>query len=224
MGLVDWQNGTPLLWAAAVTAGVGVAALVRLTGRLAWVAGGAVTALCVLPAAAMSIPAASAARTSDAPRAWAEAGLDEVGAGGVVVVHADSLAAVGSFVTQVEGARPDVGFLIEQRVGDVETTRAALASAGMAELVAALDGGGGATGPMWAALGAGARPLAWQIGGTGALPPARQLIAGAPLATLVSADAARDPDDLATAARRITGLLGATPAPIATPAARWRSS
>jgi hypothetical protein len=47
--------GTPLVWAACVAAGVGVAALVRLTGRFAPVAGAGVAALTVVPAAALSL-------------------------------------------------------------------------------------------------------------------------------------------------------------------------
>ena len=47
--------GVPLVWAACVAAGVGVAALVRLTGRFAPVAGAGIAAITVLPAAALSL-------------------------------------------------------------------------------------------------------------------------------------------------------------------------
>lgn len=115
MGLPDWQAGQPLLWAAAVAAGVGVATLVRLTGRFARIAGAGVAALAVLPAAALSLPVIAAGRDGEQPRRWAEAALDQAPAGAVVVVHSDSLAAVGALVTQAEAARPDVRFLVEQQ-------------------------------------------------------------------------------------------------------------
>lgn len=47
--------GAPLVWAGCVAAGVGVAALVRLTGRFAPVAGAGIAALTVLPAAMLSL-------------------------------------------------------------------------------------------------------------------------------------------------------------------------
>lgn len=47
--------GAPLVWALCVAAGVGVAALVRLTGRFAPVAGAGVALITVLPAAMLSL-------------------------------------------------------------------------------------------------------------------------------------------------------------------------
>jgi len=47
--------GAPLVWAGCVAAGVGVAALVRLTGRFAPAAGAGIAALTVLPAAMLSL-------------------------------------------------------------------------------------------------------------------------------------------------------------------------
>jgi hypothetical protein len=51
-------DGVALVWAATAAAGLGAAALVRLTGRFAPAAGAGVTLLCVLPAALLSVPLA----------------------------------------------------------------------------------------------------------------------------------------------------------------------
>ncbi len=50
-----WQHGAILCWVLAIAAGVAVASLVRLTGRFAAVAGAPVAALCVVPAAVVSL-------------------------------------------------------------------------------------------------------------------------------------------------------------------------
>ncbi len=50
-----WHHGALACWAAAIAAGAAVAALVRLTGPFASVAGAPVAALCVVPAAVVSM-------------------------------------------------------------------------------------------------------------------------------------------------------------------------
>ena len=106
MGLVDFQNGLPIVTIACVCAGVAVATLARLTGPAApYVASVALVAL-VVPPAIVSLPSVTA--VGDLPRALSEHALGEATPSSVLMTQSDSVSAGALYLMTVEGARPDV--------------------------------------------------------------------------------------------------------------------
>ncbi len=139
MGQADWQNGVPLALAVSICAGAGVAWLSRFLRAAGPFVAAVAGVLLVLPPAVVSLPAvwqASApsgepADSPDAPRAWAEAALAVTPPRGLALVQTDSTAAGLLYLTEVEGARPDVAVVVRQFVPDHRYMQAALARGGV---------------------------------------------------------------------------------------------
>ena len=189
MGQADWQNGVPLAVAVSISVGAGVAWLSRFLRAAGPFVAAVAGVLLVVPPAVVSLPAvwqASAPAgesgdSPDAPRAWAEAALAATPPRGLAVVQTDSTAAGLLYLTEVEGARPDVAVVVRQFFPDHEYMQAALARGGVdarglrddfepAETLAWLVGRG--------------RPMSWEIGRE-AIPAGMDVRASAPLRLLV---------------------------------------
>lgn len=208
MGQRDWQNGVPLALAASACAGAAVAWMSRTLGRAGPFVGAVAGLLLVLPAALVSLPAAWPASAPggarDVPRAWSEAALAATPPRGLALVQYDSTAAGLLYLTEVEGARPDVSVLVRQFLVSETYARAARARSGLD------DSAPGAGEPMDWILGAG-RPVAWEIG-RDTLPPGLDVRIAAPLVVLAqaeraSADIAGQRRALAAAARSVAAIF-----------------
>lgn len=119
MGIVDRQTGVPLAMAVAALAGFGVGWLGRVAGRAGVAMAAAAGMIMLVPPVIVSAPELAAGAKSDAARRFAEAALDATGARGVLLTRSDSLSAGVLFAQVVEGARPDVRWLVRQRGGSV---------------------------------------------------------------------------------------------------------
>lgn len=133
MGLVDLQNGVPLL----VVLGLGTAmtadgALARLEGGPRRWAGPAVAAGVVLAGALWALPHLGRTANDRGLPALLAAGADRLPPEALLLVASDNLAAGWAFAQVVEGARPDVAVVVRQHVWDpssVEPVRARLPEA-----------------------------------------------------------------------------------------------
>jgi tetratricopeptide (TPR) repeat protein len=219
MGQATWQNGVPLALAVSICAGAGVAWLSRFLRAAGPFVAAVAGVLLVVPPAVVSLPAvwpASAPSgepgdSPDAPRAWAEAALAATPPRGLALVQADSTAAGLLYLTEVEGARPDVAVVVRQFFPDHAYMQAALARGGVdarglrddlepAQTLAWLVGRG--------------RPMTWEIGRE-AIPAGLDVRAAAPLVLLArergSADGAEDREarrrELATAAGTLARIF-----------------
>jgi hypothetical protein len=214
MGQAGWQNGVPLALVVSICAGAGVAWLSRFLRAggpfVAAVAG----VLLVVPPAVMSLPAvwqASAPSgepgdSPDAPRGWAEAALAATPPRGLALVQTDSTAAGLLYLTEVEGARPDVAVVDRRRLGDHAYVRAALARSGV-DTRGLEDGAEDNHGIAW--LLARGRPVAWELG-RDPVPGDRDVRMGVPLALVTSrrdVGRASGRRDLAAAAEALDRLF-----------------
>jgi len=129
MGLVDLQNGTPLVLAASIVAGVGAIGLARFVGVLGPAVSAAAGAVAVIIAGLNSVPSVAEARAGDTPLAWAEAVLEQAPAHAAILVTGDSTAAPLLYATTVMGARPDAVILVRQFMADATRTAGLWASA-----------------------------------------------------------------------------------------------
>lgn len=181
MGQADWQNGVPLALAVSISAGAGVAWLSRFLRAAGPFVAAVAGVLLVVPPAVVSVPAvwlASAPApedraaagdaagnapwaTPDAPRAWAEAALAATPPRGLALVQFDSTAAGLMYLTEIEGARPDVAVVVRQFFPDHAYVRAALVRGGV-ETRGLKDGFEPAETLAWL-LGRG-RPVSWELG------------------------------------------------------------
>jgi len=181
MGLVDLQNGVPLAVGASVAVGVGLSWFGRIGGRGGPYLAGAAGVLLILPVLLVDHSARWAAASGEAPRRWTEAVLASVPARGIAIASEDSTAAGAFFATAVEGARPDVAVLVRQHLRDVRRNRAVLDHA-------KVERSDVEPRRVLATLAGARRPVAWEMT-RGPTPPGLRLGDGAPLVTLVGADA-----------------------------------
>jgi hypothetical protein len=192
IGIEDLQNGLPLTVAVATLAGLGVAALGRSLGRAAPFATGAVGAMLLVGPALVSLPSVAAARLGDLPRQAAEDALAAAPPRALLLVRSDSLAAGLMYLTVVEGARPDVAWLVRQLLPDWPHTDAALARAGVSQTIDRER-------PLASLLSLG-RPVGWELEDD-APPRGLTVSADVPVAGLVTG--APPAGDIARAAARL---------------------
>jgi len=121
MGLVDLQNGVPLVLILCISAGVAIANLSRHTGMAQPFAGALLCIAIVLPPALVS--SAAIAGGSDTPRNISENAM-QVDPSSIVFLQSDSVAAGTSFLKFVEGYRPDVAVLVVSMLLDRESSNA----------------------------------------------------------------------------------------------------
>lgn len=123
MGLEDMQNGFGLILAAAVLAGVGVAAAASFVSgsshRLAVAAGSVLALMALLPPAASGWHDKIHGRDYS-PSAWSRAALDQAGPSSALLVTSDDLSAGLTYLQTTEGARPDLAVVTRQHIWDAE--------------------------------------------------------------------------------------------------------
>ncbi len=214
MGLVDLQNGVPFSFAIAILVGAGVAAAAGRTGPAAPFAAAVLAVVVVTPAALDAGAAKLAARASDAPRAFVEEGLNRAPPGALALVTSDSIAAGLYWLTEVEGARPDVAVLVRQHLHDVRRSADVLTAARVPAThtvdAHALLGADrtllwepGADDPPPGTVIAATTPL-WQLGAPAPSPAAT--VGAARLARVFSGPAALDPSAGRAYAAALVGL------------------
>lgn len=123
MGLVDSQNGVPLLVALCIGAGVSVANFSKTTGLAAPFVSAALVFVIVIPPALVSVP--TIGNGSNVPRDVSENTLELLPAS-IVFLQSDSNAAGTSFLKVIEGARPDIATLIVPMLSDRQSVEAML--------------------------------------------------------------------------------------------------
>ncbi len=177
MGLVDLQNGVPMVLGMCVCAGVAVSALARMTGPAAPFVGSVACLALVIPPALVSLPAVASVR--DLPRAASEAAFGPVAPGAVILTQSDSTAAASIYLHEIEGARPDVAVLVLPMISDLETVREVLnATAPPGHELPTLQA------PALVAIAQSARPMYWESGPIGT-PANTSLLVGPMLSRLV---------------------------------------
>ena len=181
MGTRDRQNGVFLALVASVLCGVALAEAARRLGRAAPFAAAALAVLVCVEPALHGVAARLGVARSEAPRAWAEAGLSSLPPRAVALLRSDDLAAGFFWLTLAEPVRPDVAALVRQHLWDSERT---LAVAGVRTLREIRD-----------------RPIGWEIGDDALPGPARLDL---PLALLGGQEIA----DAAPALRRVFDDVG----------------
>lgn len=182
MGLVDLQNGTPLVLAAAIMAGAGTIGLSRFVGPLGPILSAATASIAVIIAALHSVPAVAAGRSADTPSTWAEAILEQAPPRAAILVTNDSTAASLLYATTIMGARPDAVVLVRQLMADGVRTESLWSAAHPGQPVPT-------TLP---ALLAAVPAALWEPGGDRA-PRAQVLVPAAPLFEVRAAGDRQDP-------------------------------
>ncbi len=160
MGLVDLQNGVPLTMVICLCAGLAVAALARLTGPAAPFVGVVVGLVLLIPSALVTLP--TLAGVGDLPRAVSEESLLQGVPGSVVLTQSDSMAAGTLYLANVEGARPDMAFLVLPMLADTERVAAELNRSGGVPVAAPA-----ASTEALATIARTRRPMYWESGSIG---------------------------------------------------------
>ena len=179
MGLIDWQNGVPLVLALSVCTGSAVGALARSSGTGAPFVGAVIALIMPLPPALSSI--STLALVGDLPRDYGEEALLSAPPRAILLSQGDSLSAGASFMQSVEGARPDIAALVVPMLSDRERV-AHILEISSRENSEFLSEGDLSLAGLWNR----GRPIIWEPGPVGA-PQGGELIHGPVVARLVPA-------------------------------------
>jgi hypothetical protein len=128
MGLVDFQNGVPLLMVACACAGFAVAAFARSTGPAARYVGSFAALALVLPPALVTVPALG--EVADLPREISEEALRTSSANAVLFTQSESVSSGALYLSSVEGARPDLAVVVWPMLADTERVATELRRSG----------------------------------------------------------------------------------------------
>lgn len=220
IGLTNLHNGVPLGLALSICAGVAIATLARSAGAAAPYLGAVAAIAMIVPQALMS--AAAFPSSGELPREYSESVLYTAPVGALVLSQSRSLSGGAVYLQTVEGARPDVGWLVAPRLTDVRRVAHVLGSTTRGPVV---DANESTVFAQWK-LG---RPVLWEPGTT-SLPPDAALHYGAQLPQDVAesrprafvgrlVDAGQGTAPSATALATLGHLFGSSKAQ--DPAARW---
>ncbi len=161
VGLTNLHNGVPLALALSICAGVAIATLARSAGAAAPYLGAVVAIAMVIPQALMS--ATVLPSSGELPREYSEYVLQVAPVGALVLSQSRSLSGGAVYLQTVEGARPDVGWLVAPMLTDARRVAHVLESTTRAQVADATETGVFA---QWKR----GRPVLWEPGAT-PIPP-----------------------------------------------------
>ncbi len=184
MGLVDLQNGVPLVMVLCLCAGIAVASLARVAGPAAPFVAVVAGLVLIIPSAAVTIP--SIAGVGDLPRAVSEEVLVVAAPGSVALTQSDSISAGTQYMSTVEGARPDMAFLVLPMLSDSERVTTQLRRISPGTKIDSVKAGHGMV-----AIMASGRRIYWE-GGTFSIPRGKFLRHGALISEVVDQGASAD--------------------------------
>ncbi|MCP4444988.1 MAG: DUF2723 domain-containing protein [Myxococcales bacterium] len=162
MGLVDLQNGVPMVLGLSICAGAAISALARSAGIAAPFVGGVVALIVVMPPALSTM--STLGLVGDLPRDFSESALTKAPVSALVLSQGDSLAAGTSYMQSIEGARPDVGCLVVPMLADKERVAYILESTSPKRAGIGVEGAGGSANPGATNLWSSGRPMLWEPG------------------------------------------------------------